>query len=142
MRAVIWAMNKFYTNIVTCVRICKYIYKMKIVTIYCLIDTLTKEPFYVGATTTSLNRRLNTHIAEMNMYCKFPNLTDLNNGKLNHVLGILQSGGYVGIKKLKCVPFSESARWESSYYKRFCKKYTLFQSPHFLNFSAWKYRGL
>lgn len=97
--------------------------------IYCLIESRTWKPFYVGATTGTLRDRLWNHLT------KAKSKQEYKKGKLiersEFIRGLINEGHNIQIALIKEVPFKDCNRWEEYYYNDMISKgYDLIQTNY------------
>lgn len=100
--------------------------------IYCLVNPLNNQPFYVGATKSSLKTRLAGHIHDAKSYCSSPPFfTDTISGKKHRlILHILDNSYSPLIIKLAEVDIFSVDFYESFYFQHLKKQgFALLQLP-------------
>lgn len=121
MRAVMWAMNKFYTKVGNCVRNDKYICRMNYtVRIYCLYDSRNGNIFYVGASKNVPSMRLQHHLSGSISETRDKNTCQVRRSQ--HVKSILKNGGKIKAKILRYVTDLDCNYWEEYYYLKLIDK--------------------
>lgn len=113
MRAVIWAMNNFYANVVICVQFGNYLCEM-LFNIYCLYDSITRKRFYVGCTINDPKKRLSSHLNDIRwqgLHCK-----GIPAQRGRHVLEMEKLGSKIIVRVLRRVPCEEIDYWERYYH--------------------------
>lgn len=100
--------------------------------IYCLFDPRNGRPFYVGATSYSLNIRLANHINERNVYSR-----EHWSRKMTFIDGMMCAGIRPQVRLLFISDIDTVDHYERFFHALFVEQgYTLLQKPHAFSYKS------